>query len=309
MNNNNNIFDFDISNFTEINHEKDDISENENNKNENNMNKNNKNKNNERNKKKEVLKLLKNIGIDTRFISYTKAEIYINDQRFSKFSKKRQETFKKYYPEIDIVSSSIFQKICIRASKVLSEELYPKDKILLLKPENSNDDLLKIVLEPYSRKYGVTIVESEIESTDIDLDFKNKNYVDLDIDEDIDVVARSITLNEKVEDIFSNIFSGNGIGDIATKGNNEFKVIYPFINIPNNWIDSFNNCIQENYKNKNKNNYFDNINDINNKYKNRNKNEEAIVIAGSFMEFLDNIIPQYKENLLKSAIFIENYYK
>lgn len=310
---NNNIFNFDIINFNEFNHEKRKISEDKDN-----------NK-----KKKEVLKLLKNIGIDTRFISYTEAGIYINDQRFSKFSKKRQETFKKYYPEMDIISSSIFQKICIRASKVLSEELSPKDKILLLNPKNSNDTLLKIALEPYSRKYGVTIVESEIISTDIDIYFNNQKNTYLDIDGSINIVAKSMTLDEKVEDILSNIFSGNGIGDITTKENNGFKVIYPFINTSNNWIDSFNNYIQENYKNsnnfKNKSNTnntsindTNNINNNDNNFKSNstkneniknyeNKNETSTKIAESFMEFLDNIIPQYKENFLKSSIFIEDY--
>ena len=37
--------------------------------------------------KKDVLKYLKIIGVDTRFISYTPQKIYINSLRFSKFSK------------------------------------------------------------------------------------------------------------------------------------------------------------------------------------------------------------------------------
>jgi len=313
MTNNNNIFDFDISNFTKISHEKCEISENKKNNSENNENQGVSKLSKITKKKKEVLKLLKNIGIDTRFISYTENKIYINDQRFSKFSKKRQKTFKKYYPEMDIVSSSIFQKICIRASKVLSEELSPKDKILLLKPKNSNDNLLKIVLEPYSRKYGVRIIKSEIESKDIDSYFNSKYNLDLDINEDINVVAKSMTLDEKVEDIFSNIFSGNGIGNIATRENNEFKVIYPFINTSNDLIGSFNNYIEENYENNNntKNNEDNNNNNKNDNENDdietcRNKNETSILISKSFMEFLKNIIPQYRENLLKSAIFIEN---
>ncbi|MBZ9570637.1 ATPase [Methanobrevibacter sp. TMH8] len=247
-------------------------------------------------KKKEVLKLLKIIGIDTRFISYTENTIYINDQRFSKFSKKRQETFNKYYPEMNIISSGTFQKICIRASKVLSEQLSPKDKILLLKPENDIDELLKIVLEPYSRKYGVQLIESNIKASDIDkidMDFNIiDSNIDFAIDKDINIIARSLTLDEKVEDVLSNIFSGNGIGDINKKENKEFKFIYPFINISNNWIDSFNKQFNENYIDKNKDK--------------KNKNETSIIIADSFMEFLDNIIPQYKENFLKSTIFIEN---
>jgi hypothetical protein len=51
--------------------------------------------------KKDVLKFLKIIGVDTRFISYTPQKIYINNLRFSKFSRKREATFKKQYPEIN----------------------------------------------------------------------------------------------------------------------------------------------------------------------------------------------------------------
>ena len=36
--------------------------------------------------KKDVLKYLKIIGVDTRFVSYTPQKIYINNLRFSKFS-------------------------------------------------------------------------------------------------------------------------------------------------------------------------------------------------------------------------------
>jgi len=300
--------------------------------NKNNNNKKIKNKNNNINKesqkkKENVLKLLKTIGIDTRFISYTQSAIYINDQRFSKFSKKRQETFKKYYSEMDIISSTLFQKICIRASKVLSEKLTPKDKILLLKQKNNVDFLLKIVLEPYSRKYGVTIIESNIESMDIDSNFNKNTNINIDILKDINIVAKSTTLDEKVENILSNLFSGNGIGNINSNGSNNLNFVYPFINISNNWIDSFNNYIEKNYKNNNNSknksnsnfnynsdsnsNSNSNIENIFNKnkkinYKNNDKYKNHIIIAASFMEFLDEIIPQYKENFLKSANYIKN---
>ncbi|MBR1611615.1 MAG: ATPase, partial [Methanobrevibacter sp.] len=48
--------------------------------------------------KKDVLKFLKIIGVDTRYISYTPEKIYINNLRFSKFSRTREATFKKQYP-------------------------------------------------------------------------------------------------------------------------------------------------------------------------------------------------------------------
>ena len=49
------------------------------------------------NSKKDVLKFLKIIGVDTRFISYTPQKIYINNLRFSKFSRTREATFNKQY--------------------------------------------------------------------------------------------------------------------------------------------------------------------------------------------------------------------
>ena len=61
--------------------------------------------------KKDVLKFLKIIGVDTRFISYTPEKIYINNLRFSKFSRTREKTLKKQYPEIEVVRNSLFQKI------------------------------------------------------------------------------------------------------------------------------------------------------------------------------------------------------
>ena len=41
--------------------------------------------------KKDVLKYLKIIGVDTRFVSYTPDKIYINNLRFSKFSRTREK--------------------------------------------------------------------------------------------------------------------------------------------------------------------------------------------------------------------------
>ena len=45
--------------------------------------------------KKDVLKYLKIIGVDSRFISYTPQKIYINNLRFSKFSRKNHHNYKK----------------------------------------------------------------------------------------------------------------------------------------------------------------------------------------------------------------------
>ena len=58
--------------------------------------------------KRDVLKFLKIIGVDSRFTSYTPEKIYINNLRFSKFSRKREATFNKQYPEIEVVRNKLF---------------------------------------------------------------------------------------------------------------------------------------------------------------------------------------------------------
>ena len=204
------------------------------------------------NSKKDVLKYLKIIGVDTRFISYTPQKIYINNLRFSKFSRKRQETFNKQYPQIKVVRNSLFQKICSKTAKTLST-LKPNSTILI--PENNH--MINIILEPYTRKYGLKLVNNE------KYDFK----------------AIPITLDDEVNQIFSTIFHGEGL--TFNKQKNE---IYPLINVPISWINSFlkmDNELQ--------------MNNVN--------NDE---LATSFMEFLEDVTPQYRENVLNATQFIES---
>ena len=171
------------------------------------------------NYKKKVLKLLGILGIDTRYISYASNTIYINNIRFAKFSKKREKTFKKYFPEIAIVRSTIFQKICSRASKIFADKLNPKDNILLLKPQNRIDKLLGIVLEPYSRKYGIAIFESNFLSLDEAISVLNEDISE-NQNKDIHSITSSLTLNEEVESILSAIFSGRGIKNDKVEDDN-----------------------------------------------------------------------------------------
>lgn len=78
--------------------------------------------------KKDILKFLKIIGVDSRFVSYTPSKLYINNLRFSKFSRKREKTFYHQYPQIEVVRSSLFQKICSKSSKILAN-IKPNSKI------------------------------------------------------------------------------------------------------------------------------------------------------------------------------------
>ncbi|MCQ2970828.1 MAG: ATPase [archaeon] len=202
--------------------------------------------------KKDVLKFLKIIGVDSRFVSYTPDKIYINNLRFSKFSRKRQATFNKQYPEIEVVRSSLFQKICSKSSKHLALEIKPNSLVLMPK----DNFIVELIMEPYTRKYGARLV----------------------YEGDYDLMVNPLILDDQVNDIFEGIFNGEGLN--FNINSNE---IYPLINVPLNWINSFLEM--------------DGQKSIENKNKNR--------LAASFSEFLEDVAPQYKENVVKAAKYIE----
>lgn len=201
--------------------------------------------------KKDVLKYLKIIGVDTRFISYTPQKIYINNLRFSKFSRTREATFNKQYPEIKVVRNSLFQKICSKSSKVLSLEIEPNSRILM----PADNFLVDLLLEPYTRKYGVELVHEG----------------------EYDLKVNPIILDDKVNDIFESIFNGEGL-----EFNQDKNEIYPLINVSLDWINSFLQMDGQKIIEK------------------ENKNE----LANSFSEFLDDVAPQYKENVLKASEYV-----
>lgn len=206
--------------------------------------------------KKDVLKFLKIIGVDTRFISYTPQKIYINNLRFSKFSRTREATFNKQYPEIEVVRSSLFQKICSRSAKVLTLEIKPNSTILM--PEDSY--ICELLLEPYTRKYGVKLVN----------------------DGDYDLKVNPLVLDDKVNTIFEGIFAGEGLNLIDNE--NE---IYPLANVSLDWINSFLEADGQDLI----------------EYENKND------LANSFSEFLEDVAPQFRENVVSASEFIDSKLK
>ena len=202
--------------------------------------------------KKDVLKYLKIIGVDTRFISYTPDRIYINNLRFSKFSRKREETFKKQYPEIEVIRNKLFQKICAKSSKHLALEAKPNSKILMPK----DNYIIELLMEPYTRKYGVKLV----------------------YEGEYDLNVNPIILDDEVNNIFEGIFKGEGLN--FTKSDDE---IYPLVNVSLEWINSFLEMDNQEL------------------LESKNKNELAL----SFSEFLEDVAPQYKENVLNAAEYIK----
>lgn len=202
--------------------------------------------------KKDVMKYLKIIGVDTRFISYAPDRIYINNLRFSKFSRKREETFKRQYPEIEVVRNKLFQKICAKSSKHLALEAKPNSRILM--PEDNY--IVELLMEPYTRKYGVKLV----------------------YEGEYDLKVNPIILDDEVNNIFEGIFKGEGLN--FTKREDE---IYPLVNVSLEWINSFLKMDNQELLERN------------------NKNELAL----SFSEFLEDVAPQYKENVLNAADYIK----
>jgi hypothetical protein len=109
---------------------------------------------------KMIIKSLNKIGVDTRFISLYDNKIFINNLKFSKFSRKKEEKFIKEYPSIEIIRSKLFQKICIKVSRTVKHNIKPKDTLYIKNDESIENILLYMVLEPYKRKYGITIIET-----------------------------------------------------------------------------------------------------------------------------------------------------
>lgn len=114
---------------------------------------------------KKIIKSLNKIGVDTRFISLYKNNIYINNLKFSKFSRKKEDDFKKEYPEIEVVRSKLFQKICIKVSRTVKNQIKPQSELYIENDNSLENILLYLVLEPYKRKYGIKIVDIKNENT------------------------------------------------------------------------------------------------------------------------------------------------
>ena len=215
---------------------------------------------------RDVLECLNNIGVDNRFISLWNNFLFINNLKFSRFSRKKEELFKAKFPNWTVIRSKILQKMCIRASRVLSKSLNPQDTIFIKKIGNCVDLALYVILESYTRKYGIKIICGEEEL---------KEYA-------VDCVASPRTLDLEVENIINQMIQGKKIEAMSLNIKfNENKTIYPLINVPNSWIESWTHkynlsCIIPS---------FDRISD------------DLII-------FFEEFIPNVRENMLKSATFV-----
>jgi len=221
---------------------------------------------------RDVLKYLNNINVDTRFISLMDKIVYINNLRFSKFSKRKEEVFLNKYPDFKVVRSKIFQKICSRASKVLVKNIKPHENIFILNKSTCLDYAVLTVLEPYQRKYGIKLfVEDSFDKID---------------NQKIDATASNLTLDDEVETILNRILNGKEVDLLSSKDyydsneGNKIKIIYPLLNVPRKWIYSWLDL---------------------------EKNELTSMdddLAKSLLDFLEKNVPDVRENIYKSTVFI-----
>jgi hypothetical protein len=222
---------------------------------------------------REIVKFLQIIGVDTRFVSILGGHIFVNNQRFSRFSNKRQETFIKNFPDYSINRSKIFQKICTRASRVLANALKPGERIFIYNNDECSKFILNVIMEPYTRKYGIKLVHG--------------STIDDALEFDVDSIVSPLTLDNEVESILGNILNGEKIEVYNLKNTydpeNDIKLIYPLLNIPRSWIGLWLRKLGYEY------NYT-----VNDSY------------AVDLMEFFEGFIPDVRENMLKSALYLVN---
>ncbi|WP_424355273.1 ATPase [Methanobacterium sp. MBAC-LM] len=214
----------------------------------------------------ELVKFLQKIGVDTRFVSIMEDKVYINNLKFSRFSRKKEELFKKSFPEVNVIRSKIFQKICMRASRNLAHCIQPKEKIFLIENDDLRNFAIHIILEPYQRKYGIELIFG-----------KSMNEAE---NLDIDSIALPITLDDEAQNILQLMLDGEKIELLSSNENyKDIKLIYPLINVPKSWIYSWTQNTADNELNQDE-------------------------YAEDLLKFLERLVPGVRENLLKSALFI-----
>ncbi|HMK54868.1 MAG TPA: ATPase [Methanobacteriaceae archaeon] len=213
----------------------------------------------------EIACYLQKIGVDTRFVSILPDQVLVNNLRFSKFSRAKEELFSDEFPEIMVVRSKGFQKIATRASRNLKNELQPRENIFIIKDDNCANLTLNAVLEPYTRKYGIKILRGDL-------------WNDLDR-LDVHKVALPFDLDFEVENLISQMLDGEKITmESSKKYWDGYELIYPLINVPRIWIESWNSSC-------------------------RLKKTEGY--PKEMVEFLSTFIPDVREKMYKAALFLK----
>jgi hypothetical protein len=236
---------------------------------------------------------LHRIGVDTRFVSIMDGVIFINNLKFSRFSRRKEELFLAKFPDERVVRSKIFQRICTRASRTLKTSIKPRDKIFILEGDETHGKncfnyALHAVLEPYKRKYGVEIIFGR----------HMENSKGLNVDS----IALPVTLDAEAIKIVDILINGGRIDPPSSMGSSHnTKLIYPLLNVPDSWIVSwlekqdfkcsFEHELVE-YDTKNIGTGIKSGKTVSNDF------------SRDLINFLGDFIPDVRENILKSAEFV-----
>ncbi|MEN6328888.1 MAG: ATPase [Methanobacteriaceae archaeon] len=217
----------------------------------------------------EVAQFLQDIGADSRFISILDNRIVVNNLRYSRFSRTREEILSHKFPDITVIRSKMFQRIATRASRNLKTQLKPKDRVAMIKDDGCASLTLYAVLEPYTRKYGIKI-------------YKIGSWDEL-ADQGVNKVALSLDLDVEVEGLLEKMLNGEKISLTSLKTSEEgFGLIYPLINIPQDWIRSWTQ--------------FEDIPCTGNVSKG---------MSAEMVQFLSSFIPDVREKMYRSALFLK----
>ena len=146
--------------------------------------------------------------------------------------------------------------------------LNPGIKFSWLKNQNCFNFTLYAILEPYTRKYGIKLLFGDC--------------LDDASDSDADSIALPITLDDEAENIVEAMFNCEKITPLSF---NEkivgIKVICPIVNVSRQWIISWLE-----------------------KYSLKCTYEDKETFSKDLIHFLEEFIPDVKENMFKSAKFV-----
>lgn len=130
---------------------------------------------------------------------------------------------------------------------------------------------MDVILEPYTRKYGIKIIHGHDQEDAIK--------------SGADSIALPLTLDNEVESILLNILNGQKIEVFSFKNRSgaavDIKYICPLLNIPRSWLVSWLERLDHEYKYTSEDSY-----------------------PGDLIEFFEDFIPNVRENILKSALYV-----
>lgn len=186
-------------------------------------------------KERILIKTLNKLGVDTRYISLYEDKIYVNNLKFSRFSRKKEDEFHQAHPDIEVIRSKLFQKICIKVSRTVKNQIKPRDTLYIAEDDSVESVLLKVVLEPYKRKYGIILTDN--------IDDANKQ-------------ASPMCINDFTSNYVNQMIKGDKITNSF-----EEDVVYPLLHIDKSWITDWIKTTTINYSfdDKTENNIADEI--------------------------------------------------